>query len=175
MERRKSNLVLIGMPGVGKSTVGVLLAKFTSRCFIDTDLLIQAGQEKRLQEIINSQGLQQFCELEERCVLGLETTHAVIATGGSVVYSRAGMAHLKRDGVIIHLYLPLPFLMQRLTDLDSRGVVMPPGVSLEQLECERQPLYEQWRDLAIDCTGRNHQEVVNEIIRRLTLPPGDRC
>ena len=164
-----TNLVLIGMPGVGKSTVGVLLAKATSRDFLDTDVYVQAREGRSLQEIIDREGIASFCRLEERHILSLSCRSSVIATGGSVVYYPAAMRHLASGGVIIHLILDLPALERRLTNLDSRGVVMAPGQSLRQLFAEREPLYEEYAQYTIHCGNRSHEEIVEEITRRLDI------
>ncbi len=162
-----ANIVLIGMPGAGKSTVGVLLAKALSRDFLDTDVYIQAKQGRTLQEIIDQDGMPAFCRIEERRVLSLKCRTSVIATGGSVVYSPAAMARLQASGIIIHLDLDLAALEKRLTDLSSRGVVMGPGQTLPQLFAEREPLYRKYADLTIDCAGFTHEEIVGMIVRRL--------
>ena len=165
---KETNIVLIGMPGVGKSTVGVLLAKFTSRDFIDTDVFIQAQEGRALQEIIDQDGLAAFCRIEERHVISITCKARVIATGGSVVYSPAAMESLRSSGIIIHLDLDFPSLEKRLTNLSSRGVVMAPGQNLAHLFEERQPLYKKYADLTIDCAGRTHEEVVAAILRGLS-------
>jgi shikimate kinase len=162
-----TNLVLIGMPGVGKSTVGILLAKAISRDFLDTDVLIQAREGRSLQEIIDGEGVEAFCRLEERHVLSLACRSCVIATGGSVVYRAASMRHLGSFGIIIHLDLNLAALEKRLTDLNSRGVVMAPGQALIQLFAERQPLYRRYAQHTIRCDHRTHEEIVDDIIRQL--------
>lgn len=161
------NIVLIGMPGVGKSTLGVLLAKALSRDFFDTDLIIQAAEGKRLQDIIDAHGLDAFLALEEENVLGLDAHGAVIATGGSVVYSDPAMAHLKRDAIVVYLSLPLADLERRITNMDSRGVVIAPWQSLADLYHERLPLYEHFADLTVDCVGLNHDQAVQAVISGL--------
>ena len=161
------NIILIGMPGVGKSTVGVLLAKALSRDFLDTDVYIQAKERRTLQEIIDQEGLDFFRRIEERHVRSLKCRTSVIATGGSVVYSPAAMARLRSSGIIIHLDLDLPALEKRLTDLSSRGVVVAPGKNLPQLFAEREPLYRKYADLTIECAGFTHEEIVGMIVRRL--------
>ena len=167
------NVVLIGMPGVGKSTVGVLLAKAMSRAFTDTDVHIQASEARRLQSIIDSDGAEAFEALEERYVLLLDCTGCVVATGGSVVYGARAMAHLRDMGVIVHLTLPLPLLEQRLTDLDSRGVVMAKDATLAALYNERMPLYARYADVTVDCTGVTHDQAVLKILDALTNCEGD--
>jgi len=165
-----TNIVLIGMPAVGKSTVGVLLAKATSRDFIDTDVYIQAREGRSLQEIIDREGLEEFCRIEARHVLSLACRGKVMATGGSVVYSAAAMKHLGGGGVIVHLTLDLPAIKKRLTNLDSRGVVMAPGKTLDLLYKERLPLYREYADCTVNCRGKTHEEIVAEIIKRVKLP-----
>lgn len=159
------NIVLIGMPGVGKSTVGVLLAKVTSRSFLDTDVLIQSRERRRLQNILDAEGTSAFRAMEERHILSLDCHGHVIATGGSVVYSDRAMAHLKAAGIVVHLALPLPLLVRRLTDLDSRGVVMGPRQTLRDLYEERRPLYEKYADVTVQCEGRTHEQVVDAVAR----------
>ena len=161
------NIVLIGMPGVGKSTVGVLLAKALFLSFLDTDVVIQSREGRRLQTIIHALGMEAFCALEERHVLSVQCRGTVIATGGSVVYGDAPMAHLKENGVVVHLDLPLALLKRRVSDLDSRGVVMAPGQTLESLYHDRQPLYVRHADLTVDCTNRTHEQVVRDTIKAL--------
>ncbi len=167
MMSANQNIILIGMPGVGKSTVGVLLAKYSSRSFIDTDVYIQAGEGKRLCEIILEKGIDEFRRVEERYILSLNLRGHVIATGGSVVYSDDAMRHLKSSGVIVHLNLSLPELEKRLSDLDERGVVRAPGQILEELYRERGPLYLRYADFTVDCSELNMEQVVERIIRSL--------
>ena len=157
------NIALIGMPGVGKSTLGVLLAKQTSRRFIDTDVDIQAGHGLTLREIIATDGPAAFRAIEERCILALDCRDTVIATGGSVVYGARAMRHLQSLSVIVHLDLPLDLVRLRLVDVDQRGVVRSPGQSLEHLFAERQPLYRRYADLTIDCTRQTHEQLVERI------------
>lgn len=166
-QSKDRNIVLIGMPGVGKSTIGVLLAKATSREFVDTDVLIQARGKRRLQEIIDADGMDAFCDVEERAILQLDCRRAVIATGGSAVYSPAAMEHLKESGVVVHLDLDLAALAERLTNLDTRGVVMRPGQTLEELFEERAPLYRRYADITIDCAALSHEAVVARIEKAL--------
>ncbi len=159
-----TNIVLIGMPGVGKSTVGVLLAKATERAFVDTDVVIQARQGRSLQHILDAEGTEGFCRIEQQHVLDLRCRRHVIATGGSVVYSPPAMAHLKAGGVIVHLHLPLEPLRRRVADPHARGVVMPAGKTLDDLYAERRGLYRRYADVTMDCTGRNHDQVVADIL-----------
>lgn len=167
MDSGDKNIVLIGMPGVGKSTVGVLLAKALGRYFLDTDVFIQAIQDRSLQEMIDSEGLAAFCKIEEDYVLCIDLTNAVVATGGSVVYSERAMEHLAAHGVIVHLDLPVDKIEQRIENLYTRGVVMERGQTVRSLYDQRQSLYRQYAQLTIDCTGKNHEQVVTEIAENL--------
>ena len=162
------NIVLIGMPGVGKSTSGVLVAKLLSRDFIDTDVYIQAREGKRLQEIIDSQGLEHFCSLEEENILSLNCKGFVIATGGSVPYSETAMEHLKKNGIAVYLKLPLETLKKRIDNMQSRGIVMENGETLETLMNERAPLYEKYADVTVDCRGLGHEEVAYAVVENVT-------
>jgi shikimate kinase len=161
------NVVLVGMPGVGKSTLGVLLAKCTGRDFVDTDVRIQASVGRTLQDVIDRDGVAAFRRIEERAILDLQCRNTVISTGGSVVYSSAAITHLRTLGPIIHLDLPLPLLRQRLDDLGSRGVVMSPGQTLEELYAERAPLYRLAADIRVDCSGMGHEAAVQAILAAL--------
>jgi len=171
---RDDNLVLIGMPGVGKSTVGVLLAKALSRGFVDTDVLIQAREGRRLQHIIDTEGLDAFRAIEERHVLALACRAHVVATGGSVVYSDAAMGHLKAGGVAVYLELPLPLLEARVSDWVRRGVVMASTQTLAGLFEERKPLYERYADATVHCTGLNHEETVARIMEAVGVQRKER-
>ena len=161
------NVVLIGMPAVGKSTIGVLLAKRLGRYFLDTDVFIQAVSGRGLQQIIDTDGLDKFCELEAEHILCIDKTDCVIATGGSVVYSDAVMNHLKENGIVVYLSLPLEVIKKRLTDLNIRGVVMSKGQSLDDLYKKRTPLYEKWADITIGCQNLTHEQTVEKIIEKL--------
>ena len=165
MDIKGRNIVLIGMPGVGKSTVGVLLAKALGRYFLDTDVFIQAAQGRSLQEIIDSEGLAAFCKIEEDYATCIDLTNAVIATGGSVVYSEKAMRSLAEHGVIVHLDLPVERIEQRLRNLPTRGVVMEKGQTIRSLYDQRQPLYRKYAQITIDCTDKNHEQIVAEIAR----------
>ncbi len=155
----KNNIILIGMPGAGKSTVGVILAKRLGFDFIDTDLLIQSQEKCRLQQLIDTRGLDNFLEIEEQILLNLHAQHSVIATGGSVVYSEHGLKKLGRSGYQIYLQIGLSTLLQRIADMGQRGLVMNKGQTFEQLYQERTPLYENFADLTLTCEEMNAEQV----------------
>lgn len=167
VNENKSNIVLIGMPGVGKSTIGVLLAKRLKKTFIDIDVVIQAGEGKMLNEIISEKGMEDFCKIECGYAQCVDTKEAVIATGGSVVYYSCGMRSLKANGVIVYLQLPLDELSHRLGDLNQRGVVLDPGQTLEDLYQKRTVLYEQWADITVDLSGLDHERCVDAVVKSL--------
>ena len=168
-----ANIVLIGMPGVGKSTVGVLLAKATGRAFIDTDDYIQTREGRRLQDVIDADGLEAFCRMEERHILDLNCRSHVIATGGSVIYSDPAMTHLKAGGRIVRLHLSIERLTAHLDNLDVRGVVMAAGETLTDLYRRREPLYARWADATIECEARTQDQVVAAILAELGRPVAD--
>ena len=167
MTRATENVVLIGMPGVGKSTVGVLLAKQIGYGFLDTDILIQTREGRSLRQLIDRLGLEGFCRLEARHILTVELGAHVIATGGSVVYDGDAMRHLRGGGRVIHLDLKLEQLRRRLDDVVGRGVVISPGKGLRELYEERQPLYLAGCDVTVDTTGLTPSRVVERIVRQL--------
>jgi len=154
------NIVLIGMPGAGKSTCGLLLAKQTSRPFIDTDVWIQSLEGCRLQEIIDRRGIEAMRAVEERRVLELSVRGHVVATGGSVVYSPSAMAHLRRGAVVIYLEVGIDALHARLGDAAERGIVRRPDQSFADLYAERLPLYRRYADHTVVCDGLDHEGVV---------------
>ncbi len=161
------SIVLIGMPGSGKSTVGVLLAKALRRNFVDTDLLIQEETGRGLQDILDVQGIAGFLAVEEAVIVNWCPTGQVIATGGSVVYSEPAMRHLLRGGRCVYLDVPVPVLEERLSNLDTRGVVRQPGQSVHDLWAERDPLYRQWAHVTVQNGHDNHEQVVREICAAL--------
>lgn len=161
----KTNLVLIGMPGSGKSTCGVLAAKALLKNFFDTDLLIQSIEEKRLQNIIDEKGIDYFLEAEEQAVLSLNIEATVIATGGSVVYSEKAMQHLKNMGKIIYLHLGYDTMCRRIKNITTRGVVLKSGSTLEDMYEERLPLYEKYADEIIFCDSNTVEQTVEKIVR----------
>ena len=152
-QKEQRNIVLIGMPGVGKSTVGVILAKQLGLQFVDADLLIQQQEGRLLHEIITQEGVDGFLAIENRVNASIDARGAVISTGGSVVYGREAMEHLKRTGTVVYLKLPYHELECRLRNLKDRGVVLRGDQTLRDLYEERTPLYERYADLVIDETG----------------------
>ena len=161
----KDNIVLIGMPGAGKSTAGVILAKVIGYQFVDADLVIQEEEGKRLHEIIEEVGTDGFIEVENRVNASLMAEHSVIATGGSVVYGAEAMEHLKAIGTVIYLKLPYEVVRKRLSDIKGRGVVLKDGQTLKDLYEERVLLYEKYADIIVDEFGRNVEQTVEEIVR----------
>jgi shikimate kinase len=143
------NVILVGMPGVGKSTVGVLLAERLGLGFLDTDIELQAREGRKLQQIIAAKGLDGFRRIEEETILSLSVRSHVVSTGGSVVYSVKAMEHLKRLGRVCHLDIEPRLLRDRLDNIDIRGIVMAPGQSIESLYQERYPLYMQYADITV--------------------------
>ena len=158
------NIILIGMPGCGKSTAGVLLAKALGKHFVDTDVQIQTREGRGLQDIINSDGLEVFCRIETDYLLTLHPTNTVIATGGSAVYSTTAMEYLRSMGVVVFLDLSLSQIEKRLTDLAVRGVVMDPGETLQTLYAKRLSLYKQFAEITITCDNRTHEQTIEAII-----------
>lgn len=160
----KDNIVLIGMPGVGKSTVGVVLAKVMGYQFVDADLVIQEKEKKLLCEIIEEVGADGFIEVENRINSQIEAQHAIIATGGSVVYGAEAMAHLKEIGTVVYLQLPYEELDRRLKDIKGRGVVLKDGQTLRDLYEERVPLYEKYADITVDEYQLNVEQTIEKIM-----------
>ncbi len=166
---KKDNIILIGMPGVGKSTVGVVLAKKMGYRFLDSDLIIQEETGKLLHEIISSEGLSGFIKVENDVNRNIQAHHSVIATGGSVVYGTEAMEHLKGIGRVVYLKLSCEGIADRLGDLKKRGVALKEGQTLAELYAERVPLYEKYGDLTVDCEEKGLRSVVEEIDKRLRM------
>ena len=167
-----ASIVLIGMPGAGKSTVGVMLAKLTCRSFVDTDVLIQSSQGRPLQDIVDREGHLALRAIEEQVILQFDCRNCVVATGGSAVYSPAAMAHLKRHGIVVFLHADLPVLEERVRDLDTRGLAKRPDQSFRELFEERVPLYAKYADVTITCGRLTHEEVCARIIGELKKDTG---
>ena len=161
------NVVLIGMPGSGKSTSGVLAAKALCMDFVDTDLVIQQNEKMPLQAIINTKGNESFAAAEESAVCGLNVRNAVIATGGSVVYSQKAMAHLKENAVVLYLRISFETMMKRIADMHSRGILLKDGETVRAMYDERISLYEKYADMILDCDGKDVETTVSEILATL--------
>lgn len=166
--KKKENIILIGMPGAGKSTVGVVLAKMQGYRFVDSDLVIQDRTGKLLYELIDTYGLDGFRRIENEVNASIASRHAVIATGGSAVYGAEAMRHLAAIGHVVYLQLSCDEIRNRLGDLHTRGVAMRPGQSLESLYEERIPLYEKYAEITVLCDQKSLREVALEIFRQIT-------
>ena len=173
MTNNYDNIVLIGMPGAGKSTIGVVLAKKIGYEFLDSDLLIQKQTGKRLQELIREKGIDGFNALEDKTNTSINVRQHVIATGGSAVYGEGAMRHFGEIGLIIYLKLSFGAVQRRLGDLRYRGVSMRVDQTLSDLYEERTPLYEKYADVTIDCEHLELWEVVDRIYKELDYEKGD--
>lgn len=159
----KDNIILIGMPGVGKSTIGVILAKILGYTFVDTDIVIQKAEKRLLKEIIETEGIDGFIEIENQINSQIIAEKSIIATGGSVVYGTDAMKHLSEIGTIVYLKLDYKKLRYRLGNIHNRGVVIRNGQRLIDLYNERVPLYEKYADIIIDENGCGIEKTVNRI------------
>ncbi len=162
------NIILIGMPGSGKSTTGVVLAKALGYEFVDTDILIQKAEGRLLQQMIDEDGLTSFLEAEERSICAATFSRCVVATGGSAVYSSKGMAHLKQNGVVVYLDVPLLELARRIGNFMSRGIVIEKGKTLEDIYRERRFLYQKYADITLECGNKRCEQVVDLAMLRLS-------
>lgn len=165
----KDNVILIGMPSCGKSTVGVVLAKALGYRFVDSDLVIQEQTGKLLSEIIDEEGLDAFNEIENQINAGLDYHKAVIATGGSVIYGKEAMEHLQSIGTVVYLELPFETLCERIGDLTARGVSIKEGQTFRELFEERRPLYEKYADITIHGENLSIREVVLALKKELSV------
>lgn len=161
------NIVLIGMPGAGKSTLGVLLAKTLGMDYVDTDILIQQQEGRLLQDIIDNDGIEKFMQIEERIIAALNVQNCVIATGGSVIFSEKAVQKLKQGGKMVYLQLPYEEIEKRLRNITTRGIVIKQGESLKDIHDVRVPLYQKYADLIVDCSGQDIEDCVNEIVEQL--------
>jgi shikimate kinase len=164
MNQFSTSLILIGMPGAGKSTIGVMLAKSLAKDFIDTDVLIQLQQNKTLQDIVDTEGYLSLRAIEEQVLLNTHYPNHIIATGGSAVYSEKAMHHLRHFGQTVFLDVPLEELTARIKDFDTRGLARKPNQSLAELYTERRALYKEYANITIDCSGKNQEEILMQII-----------
>lgn len=164
-EKGMSNIVLIGMPACGKSTVGVVLAKTIGKSFVDTDLLIQEQEETLLQDLIDEKGNAYFQQVEAEVLSNLNFKNAVISTGGSAVYDPEAMHHLGQNGIIVYLELSLETIIQRLDNISTRGITMAKGETMADVYQRRIPLYEKYAHHVISGEGKDVEAVVAEIIK----------
>lgn len=161
------NIILIGLPGAGKSTMGVILAKTLGMKFIDTDIVIQETSERLLQDIIDTEGTGSFLEIEEKTILSLHCRNTVIATGGSVVFSGRAMEHLKKDGIVIYLAISLEEMVRRINNITTRGIVLLEGQGLPEMFSLRVPLYEKYADITVDCSDDVFENGIGNVIDEL--------
>ena len=163
----KENIVLIGMPGVGKSTLGVVLAKELGFQFVDADLLIQERENRLLKEIIADEGVEGFLKIENDVNATICADKTVIATGGSVIYGKEAMEHLKEIGTVVYLKLDYETLDSRLGNLKGRGVVLKDGQTLQDLYNERIPLYEKYADVIVDEGGLDLEQTLTQVLKQI--------
>lgn len=159
-----SNIILIGMPASGKSTLGVVLAKTLGMSFIDTDLIIQSNQGKLLQNIIDDDGLETFLKIEQQTIIDLYCENTVVATGGSAVLGKDAMEHLKSLGKIIYLCVECDMLEKRLEDIATRGIACKKGESICEIFKVRKPFYEEYADITVQTTGNSVEKTVEQIL-----------
>ena len=162
------NYVLIGMPGSGKSTMGVLLAKYIGFGFVDCDLMIQSREKKLLSEIIESEGVERFIEIENEVISCLWVDRCIIATGGSAVYGEEAMAHLRESGTVIYLKISYDEMVKRVfSDYRTRGVALRAGQTLEEMYADRCVLYEKYADIIIDESNLTLEETLQKTLSRI--------
>ena len=161
------NIILIGMPGAGKSTIGVLLAKSMLMDFADTDLLIQKRYSSSLCDIINSRGTQEFLKIENDVICSWDFANCVVATGGSAVYGEQAMEKLRENGVVVYLKLPPEEIEKRINNIHTRGIAMDKGMTIAQLYIQRAPLYEKYADITVNCSSMTPEQCVDKIIEML--------
>ncbi|MBQ2846666.1 MAG: shikimate kinase [Clostridia bacterium] len=161
------NIILIGMPGAGKSTIGVLLAKSMLMDFADTDLIIQKKHSSALCKIIKERGINEFLKIENDVICHSEFHNCVVATGGSAVYGEEAMKKLKESGVAVYLKVEPQELEKRINNIHTRGIAMKDGTTIAELYAERAPLYEKYADITVNCTGLSPEECVDEITKKI--------
>jgi shikimate kinase len=165
--KEKSNIILIGMPGSGKSTVGVILAKTLAKRFMDTDILLQNIEKRSLQDIVDNDGHMALRAVEQRVLLSIQCRNHIVATGGSAAYSDPAMMHLKKDGIFVFLHADLPALNQRIHNYQTRGLAKRPDQSFQDLFNERLALYEKYADITIASSNMTQDQVCDAIIDQL--------
>ena len=161
------NIVRTGMPSVGKSTIGVLLAKTLVSSFVDTDILIQEKYKKSLCDIIKDEGTEAFLNIEEATISEYDFKNCVIATGGSAVFGEKAMKKLGENGTIVYLYLPPDEIKKRIGDIKSRGVVLTNGETIDDIYNDRKALYEKYADFTVDCSGLTVEKCIEEILSKI--------
>ncbi len=164
---KKENIVLIGMPAVGKSTIGVILAKVLGYDYLDSDLLIQKKENRLLKEIISDEGVEGFLAIENRINASINTKRMVISTGGSAVYGTEAMEHLREIGTVVYLQIDFPVLAERLVDIHNRGVVIRKEQDIQALYNERGPLYEKYADITVNVSHAGISETVDMVLAKL--------
>lgn len=167
---KKSNIVLIGMPGSGKSTVGVILAKMLAKRYLDTDILLQNIAKRSLQDIVDKDGHMALREVEQNVLLSIRCRDHIIATGGSAAYSESAMKHLKKEGIIVFLHADLPALKKRIHNYETRGLAKRPDQSFQDLFEERLVLYEKFADITVKCSNLTQDQVCEVIVEQLPSP-----
>lgn len=163
----RQNIILIGMPGSGKSTIGVLLAKALNFDFLDTDILIQKKTGKKLYETINEKGVDAFLAIENDVLKDVEVSRTVIATGGSAVFGREAMEHLKTIGTIVYLNLSCEEIIRRVNNIKTRGIVMKKGKTMQDIYAERVPLYEKYAEINLDCNNKSIEDCVALVMKSI--------
>lgn len=162
------NVVMVGMPGSGKSTIGVILAKSLGFDFVDTDLVICKREGKKLQEIIDTEGLEKFLEIEQQVGEEISPVNSVVATGGSMMLSDEAMKNLKKDGIVVYVEVPLKILKKRITNMKTRGIAFKKGETLEDIFRVRTPLYEKYADITITADENTvPEDCVNQIVEHI--------
>jgi shikimate kinase len=162
-----NNIILIGMPGSGKSTIGIVLAKTLGYTFIDTDILIQNQENRLLQNIIEDEGIRGFLTIESRVITSCDYDRCIIATGGSAVLCENTMHYLSNMGRIIFLKLNLDIVTERINNISTRGIVMDKEQTLKDIYESRMPLYEEYADIIVDCNSKSFEEVVEHIVKMI--------
>lgn len=165
----KKNIVLIGMPGAGKSTIGVVLAKVLAMDFVDSDLVIQKQEGRRLSEIIDAEGPERFIEIEDQINSGIDCVNSVIATGGSAVYGERAMSHFSENGVVVYIRLSYDGVCARLGNIKGRGVVMKKGQTLRDIYEERSFLYERYAEVTVDADGLSIEETLQKTLQAVEI------
>jgi shikimate kinase len=169
MRKDKTNIILIGMPGSGKSTVGVILAKMLAKRYLDSDILLQNIEKRTLQDIVDKDGHMVLRDIEQRVLLGIHCQNHIIATGGSAAYSDPAMIHLKRNGIVVFLHADLSVLKKRIHNYETRGLAKRPEQSFQDLFEERVALYEKYADITVEGSNLTQDQVCDAIVEQLPL------